>query len=109
MPGDFSLSKASVGNAQSLLTTARDSIDECGASRPTTGFESVAGTVEASVSYFLRGLSVGRAALSDAALSANRSLSTLSTESSALDAHLAGTLRGGYRIRATAASRRDEK
>lgn len=65
--------------------------------RPTSGLESLNG-IAAEVDLYLRGLSVARAALADAAKSSGTLLASLITHSTDLDSALAGSLGPGYAV-----------
>jgi hypothetical protein len=65
--------------------------------RPASGFESLSGIAE-EVDLHLRGLSVARASLADAAGRGAGALCTLLEESSSLDRALAGSLQPGFSV-----------
>ena len=65
--------------------------------RPTNGFESLSG-IAAEVDLYLRGVSVARAALADAAKGSSTLLLSLIEDSTDLDSVLAGSLYPGYAV-----------
>lgn len=96
---DVYLSEGSLMMAVSALVRASEELTSENAGRPTSGFDSLTG-IAGEVDLYLRGVSVARAALADAAKTAGRATRGLLEDASRLDATLAASLDSGFAMRA---------
>ena len=94
---EFYLDVASASGVIATLVGAASRIATTSAPRPRGGFESLTG-VEADVDLYLRGVSVARAALSDAAITSGQSIRDLLESTAKLDAELAASLNRDFAL-----------
>lgn len=94
---DLRLDEGALTRATEELGRATSRMLTGNASRPTGGFESLTGIAD-DVDLYLRGVSVARAGLSDAAKTAGQATRQLMRDSAVLDAQLAAALSGGFAV-----------
>ncbi|WP_449277687.1 hypothetical protein [Leucobacter sp. GX24907] len=96
--GDFRIDSEAASSAISSLVSAATQMTTGNKPRPTAGFESLTG-IAGDVDLYLRGLSVARAALADAAVTAGRSVRAVMDQASTLDAELGAALDADFAVR----------
>lgn len=94
----YELDFEGMAQAISAAVVASRVMETSSVGRPTSGFGSVTGLVSSEVSYFLRGISVARDALADAALSAGKLLQDATAEAITLDTAIAESLAVGFAL-----------
>lgn len=95
---EFHIDFDDASRAIRTLVGAAGQMTSGNAPRPTSGFESLTG-ISGDVDLYLRGLSVARAALADAARTAARSVREVMDQASRLDGKLAAALEADYSVR----------
>lgn len=95
---EFHIDTEAANGAIGFLVGAASQMTSSNKPHPTTGFESLTG-ISADVDLYLRGLSVARGALADAARTAGRSVREVMDRASELDCEVAAALDAGYSVR----------
>lgn len=96
--GDFHIDSEAASSAISSLVGAANQMTSGNKPRPAAGFESLTG-IAGDVDLYLRGLSVARAALADAAVTAGRSVRAVMDQAATLDGDLTVALDADYAVR----------
>lgn len=95
--GGFNLPLSTITTASAELVDAANLMVEGNTRRPSARLESLTG-IGAQVEHYLKGLSVARAALADAAKTASESARDLGDEARAVDRQLSGALASGFAV-----------
>lgn len=95
---DFRLPDRTWSGAVDVLVEASNEMVSDNVARPKSGFGSLSGFA-GEIDLYLRGVSVARAALADAAKTAGRSAHSLMESSASLDSQLAASLNTGYAVK----------
>ncbi|MFV0433368.1 MAG: hypothetical protein ACK5LO_05250 [Leucobacter sp.] len=94
---DFHIPDGALESAGASLVGAANLMVTGNTARVAGVLESLTG-IGTEVDLYLRGLSVGRAALADAAKTASEAVGALMLDSSALDGRLSGALASGFAV-----------
>lgn len=98
MTGQLRLDDQVLGDAGVALVTASYVMSHNNAQRGTGVFDSMTG-IGTQVEHYLKGMSVARAALGDAAKTASESVAMVMEESAALDTLISANLATGFAVR----------
>lgn len=98
MSDQLKLNDSELSAAGASLVTASFVMVSDNNARPTGQFESLSG-IGGQVEHYLKGLSVARAALADAAKTGSESVAGVMRDSSDLDAYISTNLASGFSVR----------
>lgn len=98
MSDGLRLDDAELSLAGAALVTASYVMTHANTSRPTAQIVSLTG-IGGQIEHYLKGLSVARAALADAAKTGSESISSVMADSAELDAFISANLAAGFAVR----------